>query len=138
MFSFLSNKEKISLCCLFKDELDVIAKSAVRTVVDNATKKDILPDGTFHGKVTQKKYGRDSREREYKFGKLHGTLWKYWHHTGKKVIPEIQMEFVDGKKHGVERRWTHTGKLRVEKQWENDRLVSTKKFSCYAKRDQWM
>nr|WRK65272.1 MORN repeat containing protein [Marseillevirus futianmevirus] len=128
MLSFLSTREKISYCCASADPSEIKAEDFVRTVVDGRIKKEVLPDGTFHGKVIQKKYGKPSRERHYKFGKLHGTLWKYWHHTGKDVIPEIQIEFVEGKKHGVERRWTVSGKLHLEKTWEDGRRVTKKKF----------
>ncbi|AHA45932.1 putative calcineurin-like phosphoesterase [Insectomime virus] len=123
MFSFLSNREKASLCVLFPEEKEKLADSCVKTVTEERTTKEVLPDGTLHGKLVQTKYQRPSRVRHYRFGKLHGTLWKYWHHMGKKVVPEIQIEFVDGKKHGVERRWNSYRELLTEKYWNNGMLL---------------
>ncbi|ALH07030.1 putative calcineurin-like phosphoesterase [Port-miou virus] len=129
MFSFLDNREKLVFCCVVGlDKKDEIADSVVRTVVDGGLKKQILPDGTFHGRVIQKKYGRASRDRQYRYGKLHGTLLKYWHHTGAKKVPEIEMKFFEGKKHGLEKRWSVYGKLWSERQWEHGTMIKYKKY----------
>lgn len=129
MFSFLGNREKLTLCCsVGLEEKDAIADSVARTVVEKAIQKQILPDGTFHGRVIQKKYGRLSRDRQYKYGKLHGTLLKYWHHTGEKKILEIQMEFFEGKKHGFEKRWSVYGKLLSERQWKHGTEIKYKRY----------
>lgn len=129
MFSFLGNREKLALCCsIGLEEKDAIASSVVKITVDKNIQKQVLPDGTLHGRVIQKKYGRLSRDRQYKYGKLHGTLLKYWHHTGKKKILEIQMEFFEGKKHGFEKRWTVYGKLLSERQWEHGTEIKYKRY----------